>query len=64
VDTVKHCRALRSASLQQAAALRAAIPRQTSTDVAALMRGEAERLEAVADECRARIALLQPLVDA
>jgi hypothetical protein len=64
VDTIEHCRALRSASLQQAGALRAAIPRQTCARVAALMRGEAERLEAVADECRAQIDRLRRLVDA
>ena len=64
MGTIQDCRALRSASLQQARALRAAIPRQPSARIADLMRGEVERLEAVADECLRQIDLLQETVDA
>lgn len=52
MSTTQERRALRAASLQQARALRAAMRRQTSAAIIELMRGEAERLEAVADECR------------
>ncbi|TAL38262.1 MAG: hypothetical protein EPN98_01025 [Phenylobacterium sp.] len=42
--------------LQQARALRAAIPRQTTPGVVELLRLEAERLEAMAEEYRASAA--------
>lgn len=64
VETIQQCRALRAASLQQARALRAAIPRQACARVVELMRGEVERLEAVADDCRRRIDRLLAVVDA
>jgi hypothetical protein len=51
VTTIQHRRAERSALLQQARALRAAIPRQASAAIADLMNGEAERLEAMAEDC-------------
>lgn len=59
METVETCRTQRSALLQQVRALRAAIPRQTSTAVADLMRGEIERLEAAAEEHRRKIRDLQ-----
>lgn len=64
METAEHCWAQRSALLQQARALRAAIPRQTSAGVADLMRGEIERLEAAAEECRRKIHDLQAAVSA
>lgn len=64
MSTIHECRAFRSASLQQARALRAAIPRQMSAQVADLMRGEAERLEAAADEWRRRIERLRESAEA
>jgi acetylornithine/succinyldiaminopimelate/putrescine aminotransferase len=59
VSTIQDCRDLRAASLQQARALRAAILRQTSASIIELMQGEAERLEALADECRRQIDHVQ-----
>jgi hypothetical protein len=58
VDSLQHLRDQRAAMLWQARALRAAIPRQPAS-VAELMREEAERLEAVAEDCRRRVESVQ-----
>lgn len=58
MDSLKTFRDQRAAALQQARALRAAMPRQPAA-IAELMRGEAERLEAAAEDYRDRIAGLQ-----
>ena len=58
MDSLQPFRDQRTATLRQARALRAAIPRQPAS-VAELMRGEAERLEAMAEDCRRRVEGLQ-----